>query len=240
MTINKVLLVSATIDEVRGIVNRFGLRGYEEKNGDSTPGNLLVGDEVDCLITGVGQFFVTLSLVQRLTTCTYKLAVQAGIGGSFSDRHPLCSVVSVVEDAFGDCGAESPSGYLDLFEMGLWNGERYSFTEGMVLQQPSSLRASMELPLVKGVTVNRTLSSEQSIRWMIDRYSPDVASMEGAPFLYVCEYFGLPCLQISSISDRVGPRDKSLWDIPGAIAALEDPVCDIIARYAIEYRSQFG
>lgn len=234
MTVEKVLLVSATLDEVRGIIKKLGLSEDRVKGRIGPPGKLFVGNEVDCLITGVGQFFVTLSLVQLLTRCEYKLVIQAGIGGSFSDRYPLCSVVSIVEDAFGDCGAESPSGYLDLFEMGLWDNERYPFSEGIVLQQPGSLRGLIGLPSARGVTVNRTLSSEQSIRWIAGRFAADVVSMEGAPFLCICAHFGLPSLQIRSISDRVGPRDKSLWDIPGAIESLEEPVCKIInliARY---------
>lgn len=240
MTVSKVLLVSATIDEVRGIAERFGLRRAQGNSKSGHASHVLVGDGVDCLITGVGQFFVTLSLVQLLTERSYKVAIQAGIGGSFSDRHPLGSVVSVVEDAFGDCGAESSSGYLDLFEMGLWNRESYPFTNGMVLQQSCSLRTVAKLPTVRGVTVNRTLSSDESIRWIVERFAADVVSMEGAPFLCVCAHFGVPCLQIRSISDRVGPRDKSLWDIPGAIAALEKPVCDTIARCAEKNRFELA
>jgi futalosine hydrolase len=44
--------------------------------------------------------------------------------------------------------------------------------------------------------------------------------MEGAALFYVCCDRNLPFIELRAVSDIVGPRDKSLWDIPGAVEAL--------------------
>jgi futalosine hydrolase len=229
MSPKKVLLVAATVREVEDIALSLGCNGIgsTESNG---AGALLQSEQLDCLVTGVGQFFTTLALTETFRQGSYATAIQVGIGGSFSDDYPIGSVVSIVEDGFADCGAESLDGFLDLFEMGLWEPDKTPFSNGIVLQQPRALRQISGLPEVRGVTVNRTLSSQGSIRWVVERFSPIAVSMEGAPFLYLCAYFGVPCLQIRAISDRVGPRDKAAWDISGAIKELQKPVCDIVTR----------
>lgn len=229
MSPKKILLVAATVREIEDIAASLGCNGIRsvECNGG---GALLQSEKLDCLVTGVGQFFTTLALTETFKQGSYATAIQVGIGGSFSDEYPIGSVVSIVEDGFADCGAESLDGFLDLFEMGLWDPDKAPFSKGIVLQQPYALRRMTGLPEVRGVTVNRTLSSPGSINWVVERFSPIAVSMEGAAFLYLCAYFGVPCLQIRAISDRVGPRNKSAWDIPGALKALQKPACGIITR----------
>lgn len=227
MSTKKILLVAATLQEVESIALALDCSPSAVVES-GRPFQLYRGERVDCLITGVGQFFTTLALTTTLIHNNYGAAVQAGIGGSFSGDYPIGSVVSVVEDAFADCGAETRDGFLDLFEMGLWNPEQSPFLKGMVLQQPSSIQEATKLPSVRGVTVNRTLSAESSIAWISEHFSPVTVSMEGAPFLYMCAHFGISCLQVRAISDRVGPRNKESWDIPAAIGALQEPVCECI------------
>jgi futalosine hydrolase len=87
------------------------------------------------------------------------------------------------------------------------------------------------------VTVNRVLSDPRSIAWVEERYAPDVVSMEGAAFLYTCLMHEVPCVQLRAISDRVGPRDTSTWDIPGAVAALNKELGAVLQKLTIRFEA---
>lgn len=230
----RTLLVTATQLEVKPFLISCGAL-EEGSEPEIYPGMHLAGGvfpcelprprDIDILITGVGQADTSFHLAQYLAHKemyrSYALMIQAGIGGSFLSMLPKRTVVQVTSEVYGDRGAENNGSFLDLEEMGLSASDRFPYTQARL--QPSTCilpPALAHLPKVPGVTVNRTLSEHVSIEWIRNRYAPAVVSMEGAPFFYAALQFGLPCIQLRSISDFVGPRDKAQWDMPGAISAL--------------------
>lgn len=220
----KALLVSATALEVSSTLHAIfpsaaGDLGVRDL-GVGTPGTFFEGERIDCIITGVGQMLCAMHLAPLLATGRYSRAVQAGLAGSFSERFPKRSTVVVSEESLADLGAESPEGFLDLFEMRLLGPDVPPFSNGRLLSAPPSLRSLSELPSVRSVTVNRVLSDARSIAWVRERFEPDIVNMEGAAFLYACGVHGVPGVCVRSISDMVGPRDKGQWDISGAVATL--------------------
>ena len=62
------------------------------------------------------------------------------------------------------------------------------------------------------------------------KYNPKIESMEGAALHYVCTDLEVPYLQIRSISNYVGERDKIKWKMPLAIANLNDTLVNIVNR----------
>lgn len=230
----RTLLVTATVLEVKGFLTACGALADVEINalpagtllhGGATYSDLPKSSEIDILVTGVGQADTAFHLARLLASLPkdseYSLLVQAGIGGSFLTMLPRCSIVHVVSEVYGDRGAEDNGSFLDLEEMGLSDPQAFPYREGRLQPAVCALPAGLEnLPKVPGVTVNRTLGEPRSIEWVRERYAPAVVSMEGAPFFYAAQQFGVPCIQFRSISDYVGPRDRASWDIPGAVSAL--------------------
>jgi futalosine hydrolase len=217
----KTLLVTATTLEVAPALREL-FPGIGVSPGPGVPGTLIESGELDCLVTGVGQLQCAARLAKLLAERRYGAAIQAGIAGSFTDSLPKRSVVVVAEEALADLGAESQEGFLDLFEMGLLAPDDHPFSAGRLVAPQLNLPSMEGLPRAKSVTVNRVLSQRESIDWVVQRFQPQVVNMEGGAFFLCCGQAGLPCLSVRSISDRVGPRDKSSWDIPGAIAALNE------------------
>jgi futalosine hydrolase len=82
----------------------------------------------------------------------------------------------------------------------------------------------LSIPAVKGVTNNTVSGEKQLIKWRKEKFSPDIETMEGAAFFYVCLHENVPFVEIRSISNMVEPRDKSKWNIPLAIKNLSDKV----------------
>lgn len=215
----KALLVSATTFEVSPTLVSAGC----DENlcrGLGTAGEERTLGAFDFLVTGVGQLQCAAWLSKVLSQRRYDVVVQAGIAGSFSDEYPHGSVVLVNEEIVSDLGAESPDGFLDVFEMGLVPRDQRPFSAGVLRVSIPPIFESLSLSRVRSVTVNRVLSDARSIAWIEGRYEPQVVNMEGAAFFYTCLMHSVPCVQIRAVSDRVGPRDTSAWDIPGAIDAL--------------------
>ena len=80
----------------------------------------------------------------------------------------------------------------------------------------------INLPIVKGITVNCVTGSEKSIKNLISRLNPTTESMEGAAVFYACKELNIASLQIRSISNYVEPRNKDNWKIGLAIKNLND------------------
>jgi futalosine hydrolase len=215
----KVLLVTATGFEVEPTLDFFGCKAPSIK-GLGVPGAFVECDGFDCLVTGVGQLQCAAHLMARLVVSRYSFVVQAGVAGSFSLRYPKRSVVMVGEEVLGDCGAETGDGFLDLGDMGLLSKDHPPFIDGVLRAVQPPQAAALGLPSVRSVTVNRTLADPKSIDWVARRFSPEVVNMEGAALFYVCRLKEVSFLQLRAISDMVGPRNKSSWDIPGAVEAL--------------------
>lgn len=227
----RVLLVSATSFEVQPTLRSSGYQG-EFSSRLGVPGEEYSLPAFDCLITGVGQLQCAAWLARVLSQRRYDIVIQAGIAGSFRDTYPHRAVVLVAEEVIADLGAESPQGFLDIFDMGLIPRDQQPFSGGLLRATVPDCFNAMTLPRVRSVTVNRVLSDPRSIGWIEGRYEPDIVSMEGAAFFYTCLTHGVSCAQIRAISDRVGPRDTSTWDIPGAIEALNVTLVDLLRQCA--------
>jgi futalosine hydrolase len=156
-----------------------------------------------------------------LATERYDFVVQAGIAGSFSTDLPKLSVVRVVSEVCADLGAENNGGFLHITDMGLSGPNQAPYVEGELRAPSIEVSALLPLTPVRSITVNRVLSEEGSIKWVGQRFDPQVVNMEGSGFFYSALIAGVPFCSIRSISDMVGPRDKSTWDIPGAVDALD-------------------
>lgn len=204
----KILLVSATKFEIIPLLKKL------EKI--STRGNLdryrSGKHTVDVLITGVGMTATAFWLGKHLKK-RYDLAVNAGVAGSFRKDIALGTVVNVVEDRFGDLGAEDGDRFLTLREMGLNEGRRQK-AKGRSLDSLGVLRK------VSGITVNTAHGNTASIKRVVKKFDPDVESMEGAAFFFACNEFRQSCVQVRAISNYVERRNKKNWKLALAVKNL--------------------
>jgi futalosine hydrolase len=101
----------------------------------------------------------------------------------------------------------------------------FPFSNGiLVSKHAGKIAETLALSTVNGLTNNTVSGEEKLIKRMKDRFSPDIETMEGAAFFYVCLMENVPFAEIRSISNTVEPRDKSKWDIPVAIKNMSDKV----------------
>ncbi len=184
-------------------------------------------NNAEILITGVGIPATVFHLVKKISERKFDLVVQVGIAGSFNDNDDLGKVVQVKEDAFADLGIAEGSNFKTVFEMGFNNKNDFPFTDGWLIN-PDPFWQKNDLPFAKGITVNKIGDDVFQNKMIKEKFSADVESMEGAAFHYVCLLQNIRFLQIRSISNKVGERDKSKWKLKESIENLNKKLLKII------------
>ncbi len=182
--------------------------------------------KVDILITGVGIPATVLFLTKKIIEKKYDLVIQAGIGGTFNSIQ-LGEVVLVKQDAFGDLGIEENGYFSTLFENGFLNKNDFPFTNGWLVNN-NPIFEKNKLLIEKAVTINKLTDDHLKIENIRQKYSPAVESMEGAAFHYVCLQQKINFLQIRGISNMVGERDKTKWQMKKAIQNLNKELLKIV------------
>lgn len=205
----KILLTSATEREVELHNIKLIKNGADKK--------------IDLLITGIGVAFTIYHLTTSLVQTRYDMVIQAGIAGSFTDHLQPGEVVLVRQDTFADCGTEENGVFKNSFDSGLANENEFPFERGWLINQNEFLDAGF-LKTVKAITINKITNNKKQINQQKNIFKADIESMEGAALHYVCLQTGIPFLQIRSISNKVGERDKSKWRMKEAIRNLNNKV----------------
>jgi futalosine hydrolase len=195
----KLLILTATTFEIQDTIDK------------ALPADVLVG--------GVGIPSTIYKLTQQLNKTHYDVVVQAGIAGAFTDIYTLGETVLVKQDTFGDLGVEEKGSLLSIFDMGLANKDETPFLNGWLVNDNSILETS-HLKTVSAVTVNKITESAAQNELLYKKYNAAIESMEGAALHYVCLQQQLPFIQLRSISNYIGERDKTKWKMKEAIANL--------------------
>jgi futalosine hydrolase len=223
----KILLISATYNEIEGVVKTLkNLKCLEKGFFRGFADSKLI----DILISGVGSVATTASLSGRLELTRYDLVLNVGICGSFRRELTIGTVVNIVSEIWGDLGVEDHGDFLDLFDLGvLKNGEK-PFT-GTELINPGNAYSKYfsDFTRVKGLTVNKAHGETDTIAKCIKKYNPEVESMESAAVFSACISRGINFQCLRSISNFVEPRNRSAWDIETALQNLSIEINRIIS-----------
>jgi futalosine hydrolase len=188
------------------------------------------GMEISVLVTGIGGISTAWSMQKWL--CTNQrpdMAINAGIAGSFNEKFPPGTVVMPVTDCFADLGIEKEGSFITLAEAGFADPEEPPFKGGLLHASDEFVRkASSFLATVNAVTVNTTTGSVVAIERLKSKFNPDIETMEGATFFYICARENIPFLALRAISNMVEPSRKNEWEIPLALRNLKGKVTEIL------------
>ena len=181
----------------------------------------------DILVSGVGVPAAMYHLQKRMQQIDYDLIIQAGIAGTFNSAVRLGQVVLVKQDTFADLGAEEKENFIPLFESGLADKNEFPFTNGWLVNN-SKLMQQTTLEVVSAVTVNKVSDSLLQKQQLVKHFNAGIESMEGAALHYICLQENIPFLQLRSVSNLVGERDKAKWKMKEAIDNLNTELLKLI------------
>ncbi len=218
-----VLIVAATAAEVSPLLQRIGVKENEVEVGNVVH----VRDGVaSLLITGPGVAATTYHLTRVLTKGKYRMALNVGIAGAYSQKLNIGDVVMVTKDRFADLGAEAPEGFMTGEHLPFSGLGHHPYQQGWLSPEIPSGLPPIKLPKSTAITSDTVHTLKESIASLTTLYNPDLETMEGAAFFYVCMMTATPCLQVRSVSNHVGPRTRSTWNIGLAIKTLNQYLID--------------
>jgi futalosine hydrolase len=173
----------------------------------------------DILITGVGTPETIYQLTRRIHLVDYDVVIQAGIAGSFITSLQPADVVMVKADVFADLGVKANGKYSTVFEAGLADPNTAPYTSGWLVND-GSFPVELNYVRVNAITVNTVTNDMDHISALSDKFNASIETMEGAALHYVCLLNDLHFLQLRSISNYVGERDKAKWKMSESIERL--------------------
>jgi len=220
------LLVAATDFELAPLVSRLTPAPH---SSERLRAFTHASHHVDILTTGIGMTATAAWCARALAQQRYALAVNLGVCGSFHAAYPPGTVVNVMTDGIPELGAEDDEQFLTAQDLGLLSPDDPPFRDGrLVNPEVPANRVIGGLPVVSGVTVNTVHGNVRSIARVVERFAPDVESMEGAAFMYACLVSGVRFAQVRAVSNMVEKRNRGAWKLGEAIEALNEVGLDLI------------
>jgi len=221
-----VLLVVATPGELAPI---RGALGASSSVDAALSRQCHAGRTVDTLTTGVGMVATAVHCSRALARVHYDFALNVGVCGTFDRSIPLGAVVHVIADRIAELGAEDGDRFITIQEMRLLREDEPPFTNGaLVNAAPPANFALDRLTAVRGITVNTVHGNARSIDAAVERFHPQVESMEGAAFMYACLVAGVPFAQVRAVSNVVEPRNRRNWKLAEAITRAGETALSIL------------
>ena len=210
-----ILVVAATAKEITPFIELTKMSGL---------------NNIDILISGIGLTASTYHLAKQLALKKYDLVIQAGVAGSFDPKIPLGTVVAVQHDAIADQSVVELQKLKTLFDLKLVPQDQYPYKKGWLINPNKDILKKTKLKIVKGISVNQISTSKQMIQFYRIAFDPVTESMEGASLHYVCLMEDIPFVQIRSVSNYIGERNKQKWNMMDSIINLNKALKSLVAR----------
>jgi futalosine hydrolase len=187
----------------------------------------LAGDSrVQILTMGVGPVNAAISVTGVLARDLPRQIVVCGIGGAYpgSNLHVL-DVACAEMECYGDLGATTPSGFLDMKALGfpVVGGAAPLYNDLPMQVFPTARR-------VKFVTVSTCTGTLLAAQLIEARTGGAVENMEGAAVAHAAHLYGVPVGEVRGISNTVTVRDTSAWKIKDAAIVAQEALLSWIAQ----------
>ena len=186
-------------------------------------------NNIEILITGIGLLESTYRLTKATVLKKPDFIVQAGIAGCLDENLPLTKIVIVKSEMIGDLGVKEAGMFKSVFDMNLVNPNVYPYRHGLLMNNVGVLERS-GLTIVNAVTVSEISTNDDQIRYY-KKIGAQIESMEGAALHYVGLMENIPFLQIRSLSNFVGERDKSKWLMKESISQLNTELARLFIKF---------
>lgn len=164
---------------------------------------------------GVGPAEAAAGTARLLATGRYRAVISAGIAGGFPGRAPVGATVLGARSIAADLGAESPGGFLPVEELG-FGRSRVDADPALLKALATALPEAIVGDVLTLATVTGTATTADRLA---ERFPQAVAeAMEGYGVAVAAR--DLPFVELRTISNPVGPRDRAAWRLKEAFAAL--------------------
>jgi len=173
-------------------------------------------------LAGVGIVEAAISAAAALAAADYDLVVSAGIAGGFAGQAEIGSVVVASEIIAADLGVQTLGGFSSLDELG-FGTTRVKVAADVAARLTAALQAAGLAahagPVLTVATATGTAATAAELAARVPGAAAE--AMEGFGIASAARRRGVPVLEIRTISNAVGPRDRDAWRIGDALKALQ-------------------
>lgn len=173
------------------------------------------------LVTGISILNSILFLSLTIPKIKPCLVVNLGIAGTFSPSiYSLGSTVICKTEIWPELGIYTPAGVnRKLLKFPLWDtiDNKIDLNPTKILHK---FQLNLSLPKVTSLTVSGVSGFEKQAQTLKKAFQADIENMEGFALAYACYILKVPFLEIRTISNVVGVKDKKFWDIAKALSSL--------------------
>lgn len=181
---------------------------------------------VRILRTGVGAVNAAHAVTLAIVRDRPSAIVVCGVGGAYPGSGlAVGDVVCADRECYGDLGAASPAGFLDMQALGL-----------PIVESPVTLYNDLPMHVfpaprrARFVTVATCTGTEAAARSIEARTGGAVENMEGAAVAHVAHLHGIRVGEVRGISNLVTDRDTGSWRLNQAAAAAQEALLAWIAQ----------
>ncbi len=218
----RILVTSATVQET--------LLSYNKIQSSSTWAKK--GLQIKFACTGIGMLATAINTAKLIANDSPNLIIQAGIAGAFNTVDKLSKVVLVEHEIIGDLGVEENGEWKDLFDMKFQQPNTFPYKKKKLTNPYIHNLNKLQLPIVTAVTVNEITTNSNRIELLQKKYNPAIETMEGAALHYIALDAKIPFLQIRSLSNYMGERDKTKWQLQKSIEQLNKILLKLLPKLA--------
>lgn len=178
---------------------------------------------VDVVAAGVGPAAAAAATATALARTPYDLVVSAGIGGGFHPTAPVGSLVVANRIVAADLGAETADGFVPVRELG-FGTNAFDVDSALADRAAEAARGVLgDVAVTVGTVLTvSTVTGSAARAAELTRRHPQAAAeaMEGFGVATAADAAQVPCCELRTISNPVGPRDRDAWRIPDALRTL--------------------
>jgi len=211
-----ILIAAATAIEIKPFLQ------YLKKRKDEA--------DIDILITGIGLTATAYSLTKHFTIKKPDLVIQAGVAGCFDLFVELGEVLMIKQDTIADQSVVELKKLKTLFDLNLVPHDQHPYKKGWLINPLNKYLGLPGIKQVNGISVNQISTDKKMIRFYKKTFNPVTESMEGAALHYVCLMENIPFLQLRSISNYIGERNKKKWDMQDSIKNLNNELIKLVKK----------
>jgi futalosine hydrolase len=226
----RIAIVTAVNAERDAIARGVGVSERQQAGPYETVVGVVRGDaDLVVVAAGVGPA-AAAAAAMAIALGGVDVLISAGVAGGFAGRAAVGDLLVATAVVAADLGAQTAEGFLDLAALGF--GSSTYAVDAAAAADTANRLTTAGLPTRRGpvLTVSSATGTDERALALAERHEAAAEAMEGAGVGHVATLMGIPFVELRAISNLVGRRDPSSWNLPVALAALERAMRILFAR----------
>jgi len=245
---NQKILITASIkEEFVYVINYAEKLEYKKVGGRSVVYGRLFDKRICLLTTGPGLVNTAQAISTFIEYDKPSFIIQIGCAGGFKQAGMKIGDIGIstkeidvqagIEpENIGSKNIDLP--FFLLSKSGMYYKNEFPFDEEIVDKIHQIIESEMSgknYSIKKGpfTTVSTITATDERAQFLFNNYEPIIESMEGSAFAHIALYYDIPAIEIRSVSNITGKRDKRSWNQPLAYERSGKAIIALLKNYSL-------